>query len=286
MSRATQPRDLMELLLLGALWGASFLLMKVAVPDFGPLALIEVRVVIAAIALSALLAFRGHLSSLRGLGKKLLITGAINSAVPFTLFAYCTLTLPAGYAAVLNATAPLFSILVAYVWYGERLVLMRCIGLVIGFSGVVLLVSERLSASGDGLAISAGLLAAFLYGVATQYSKRAFEGVAPLTISTGTLISASLILLPTMITHSPHEMPGGTSWLCALLLGVGCTGVAYVLFFRLLRNLGPSKAMTVAYLIPAFGMLWGYIVLGEAVTGRMLLGGLVVLCGTTLVNRS
>lgn len=290
MKLVMRSRDTIELLLLGALWGASFLFMRVAVSEFGPLALIEVRVAVAAIALSALLGFRGQFSSLRGLGKKLLITGAVNSAIPFTLFAYCTLSIPASYAAVLNATAPLFSVLVAFVWFGERLHWMRWVGLIVGFIGVVILVSERLGASGSsiaiGLAIAAGLFAAFLYGVATQYSKRAFEGVPPLTISTGTLISASLILLPTMITHSPSKMPSGTSWICAVLLGIGCTGVAYVLFFRLLRNLGPSKAMTVAYLIPAFAILWGYVVLGESITGTMLTGGCVILFGTTLVNRS
>lgn len=281
-----KPRDALELVCLGGLWGASFLFMRVAAPAFGPLALIEVRVAVAAVVLCLLLAWRRQLSTLTGKGGKFLIIGAINSAVPFTLFAYSTLHLPAGFAAVLNATAPLFAAIIAYGWFRERLSPIRIAGLFIGFAGVLILVSSKLGSTANTLAIAAGLAAALLYGIAAHYSKRAFEGVPALTVATGNLIAATCILLPAMVGAWPSKMPGIKSWLCATALGIACTALAYVLFFRLIRNLGASRAITVTYLIPAFAMLWGYLLLGEPITATMLAGGAVIVVGTVLVNRS
>lgn len=278
-------RDVGEWLLLGALWGASFLFMRVAAPELGPIALIEVRLVAAALFLALLMASRKQLGALRSSWGPLLVLGLLNSAIPFSLFAFATLSLSAGYSAVLNATAPLFGTLIAFIWLNERLSGVRLVGLLLGFLGVVVLVSGQLNSEGNGVAIAAGLVGAMCYGAAAHYSRWALAGIAPLTVSTGSLLAAGLCGLPVAWSQWPTEPPRLVSWLCALALGVACTGCAYLLYFRLLQRVGPARTMTVAYLIPVFGILWGWLWLGEPVTASMLLGGPIVLLGTILVHR-
>ncbi len=277
-------RDIAEWLLLGALWGASFLFMRVASPEFGPVALIAMRVSVAAAFLIAPILVRHELPLMLRYWKQLVILGALNSAVPFTLFAYATLSMTAGDAAVLNATAPLFGGLIGYVWFREVLSYQKVAGLVIGFGGVVILVWGKLSGVASLTPLLAGLSAAIMYGLAAHYSKRALKNVPPLVVSTGSLLAASLILMPLAFLNWPATMPSNKSWLCVIALGLGCTAIAYLLYFRLLRNVGTSKAMTVAYLIPVFGILWGYLLLHESVTLATWIGGLTVIAGTTLVN--
>lgn len=281
-----KTRDILEWLSLGALWGASFLFMRVASPEFGPVALIAMRVTAAAMFLAIPIILRKELSLLGRYWKQLLLLGALNSAIPFTLFAYATLSMTAGDAAVLNATAPLFGGLIGYLWFRENLSLQKIAGLAIGFLGVVILVWGKLSGIAGVLPLSAGLVAALLYGVAAHFSKRSLKNVPPLVVSTGSLIAASLLLLPLSVYAWPENMPSAKSWLCVLALGIGCTAIAYLLYFRLLKNVGPSNAMTVAYLIPVFGILWGYLLLNESVTITTWIGGFTVLAGTSLVNMS
>ncbi len=277
-------RAVFELIFLGALWGGSFLFMRIAAPEFGPVALIEVRVSVAAFLLLALMGFRGELSTLRQHWWQLVFLGAVNSAIPFTLYAFAVLRLPSGLTSVLNATAPLFGILVAFVWLRQRQPLLRIIGVLIGFAGVIVLVWGKLSLQGDYISVGAGLLAAFLYGIAANFSKRHLAGVPSLTVSAGSLLAASLMLLPLAATNLPTRMPGSLSLICALVLGVACTGLAYLLFFRLLANIGVSRAITVAYLIPVFGMLWGSLFLKETISFEMIAGGTIVLLGVAMVN--
>ena len=269
-------RDLVELLLLAAIWGGSFLFMRVAVPEFGPIPLIEIRVAVAALFLSAVLALRGGFSGMRGRIFALSVVGAINSALPFSLFAYAMLSLTAGFAAVLNATAPLFGALVAYVWLRESLAATRVLGLVLGFIGVVILVWGRLSLRGDRRAILAALLAAVAYGIAAHYTKRRLAGAPPLAIATGSQIAAAVLLLPPALHYWPARAPSLPSWLCAVALGIACTGIAYILYFRLIANAGPARAIAVTYLVPVFGMLWGLLFLREAITPNILAGEAVV----------
>ena len=278
--------DAFELLLLGAVWGSSFLFMRVAAPEFGPVALIAIRVAIAAACLTVVLAWRGELGTLRGRWLKLSFLGTINSALPFCLFAYATLTLTAGFAAVLNATAPLFGALVAFLWLHERPRPKQVLGLALGFVGVVLLVWHKLSAQGDFLAIVAALLAATGYGIASHFAKRKLPGLAPLAVAAGSQIAASAVLAIPAFFLWPARTPGLKSWGCVLGLGLFCTALAYVLYFRLIARVGPTKAILVTYLIPAFGILWGYLFLSEQVTWRTLLGGTVILAGTTIVARA
>jgi drug/metabolite transporter (DMT)-like permease len=275
----------MDLVVLGAIWGGSFLFMRVAAPEFGPVPLIAARVTVAACFLVAVLAVRGRLRQLADHGGPLLVIGALNAAIPFSLFAYAVLWITAGLASVLNATVPLFGALVAYVWLGEKLGWRRVLGLTIGFIGVVVLVSDRLrSARGSGLAVLAGLSAAAVYGIGANYTKRKLADVDPLVTATGSQVAALLILLVPAILSWPSTIPSVRSWSSALVLGVLCTGVAFVLFYRLLARLGPAKALTVTYLIPAFGVLWGFLFLKEPISTRMLGGAAIVLIGTALAS--
>ena len=280
------PRDFLDLFLLGAIWGASFLFMRIAAPEFGPIPLIATRVGVAAAFLLGVLGWRGRVSGLRGHAGHLTVLGALNSAIPFTLFAFAVLSLTAGFAAVLNSTAPLFGALVAFLWLGDAPTKMRLAGLAVGFGGVLILVWPRLAVRGDGgaLAVLAGLTAAVLYGIAANYVKRKLHGVQPLVIATGSLIAATVLLLIPAVLSWPALSPRPTSWLSALVLGVVCTGVAYILYFRLLDRIGAARTLAVTYLIPAFGVWWGYLFLDETLSANMVIGCAVILLGTGLAT--
>jgi drug/metabolite transporter (DMT)-like permease len=281
-----KTRDLVDLLVLGAIWGASFLFMRVAAPEFGAVPLIAARVGIAALFLVAVLGRRGGLDQLYRNAARLTFLGAINSAIPFSLFAYAVLSVTAGFASVLNSTAPLFGALVAFIWLRDRPAPTRIAGLIVGFVGVLILVSGRVSVRDDGgrVAVLAGLSAAVLYGISANYVKKRLSHVDSLVIATGSLIAATVLLLPLAVFAWPQTSPSRASWVSAVLLAVICTGIAYILYFRLLSRIGPSKTLAVTYLIPAFGVLWGHLFLHEPVTASMVVGCAVILLGTTLAT--
>lgn len=281
-----RTRDLIDLFVLGAIWGASFLFMRVAVPEFGAIPLIAARVAIAAVFLLIVLARRGGLGHLYKNAAQLTFLGAINSAIPFSLFAYAVLSITAGFASVLNATAPLFGALVAFLWLRDRPSLARIAGLIIGFAGVLVLVWGRLAVGRDGgmSAILAALSAAVLYGIAANYTKKRMSHIDSLVIATGTLVAATVLLLPLAVMYWPDISPRAVSWVSTVLLAVICTGIAYILYFRLLSRIGPAKTLAVTYLIPAFGVLWGHLLLDEPVSASMLAGCAIILAGTTLAT--
>ncbi|MBB5017933.1 drug/metabolite transporter (DMT)-like permease [Chitinivorax tropicus] len=279
-------RNQFELLLLAAIWGASFLFLRVVAPVLNPLVLIELRVAIASMFLLPLLIWRGQLSSLLTCWRPLAVVGLLNSALPFVLFAYAASSLTAGFASVVNATTPMFGALVAWVWLQDRLSGTRVLGLLIGFTGVILLVWSKISfqLGGTASAVLAALAATSAYGVAVNYTKRYLTGVPPLVIATGSQLWASILLMPFAVWLWPSTTVPDAIWLSVLALGVVCTGVAYILFFRLIAAIGPARATAVTFLIPVFGILWGVIWLNETVTSEMLLGGLVILLGTALTT--
>ena len=281
-----KPRDLLDLLLLAALWGGSFLFMRVAAPEFGPVALALVRVAVAAAFLLAVLAWLGRLDGLRARWAPLAIVGTINSALPFVLFAYATLSVTAGFAAILNATTPMWGALVAWAWLREPLGAARAAGLAVGFAGVLLLVGGRAGTApgGDAAAIAAGLAAALSYGVAASYARRRLADADPLLIAAGSQVGATLALAPLAAYAWPAQPVSAPAWACAVVMGIASTGWAYVIYFRLIARVGPARAMTVTYLVPLFALLWGALLLGEAPTPAMLAGGLVVLAGTALAT--
>ncbi len=267
-------------------WSPGILFMRIAAPVFGPVALIELRVAIAALFLLPMLAWRGGLAQLRPHAWPIFFVGAINSALPFCLLAYATLSVTAGFAAIINSTVPLFAALVAYLWLDERLAAPRVAGLAIGFAGVVVLVWGKVSfhAGGSGLAVIAALCAALLYGIASNYTQRRLASVSPLATATGSQIGAALLLSPFAWWLWPDRNPGAGPWLTVVVLAIASTALAYFLYFRLIANVGPTKAVTVAFLIPIFGMLWGAIFLAEPITANMLGGCAVILLGTALTT--
>jgi drug/metabolite transporter (DMT)-like permease len=275
-----------ELTVLAAIWGASFLFMRVAAPELGPVALIALRVGIAAAALLPVLALRGGLGQLRGRGWSVLVVGALNSALPFCLLAYATLSVTAGFAAILNATTPLWGALVAHFWLRDRLDRGRALGLLVGFAGVGFLVWGRASfrPGGGGLAVAAALLATLSYGVSASYTKRYLAGMNPLAAAAGSQLAAALLLLLPAALLWPAQPVSARAWGAVLGLGLACTAVAYVLFFRLIASVGPARAIAVTFLIPPFALLWGALFLGESLTPRVLSGAGVVLVGTALAT--
>jgi drug/metabolite transporter (DMT)-like permease len=283
-----KPGDLVAFVLLAALWGASFLFMRVAAPAFGPFALVEVRVAIATACLLPLLAWRGRLPALRGRAFVLAVVGVLNSALPFVLITYSTLTITAGFASILNATVPMWAALVARLWLRERIRVTQWLGLAIGLGGVALLVWGRIDLRPAGaqwsatLAIAAALLAALSYGVAANYAKRRLAGVDTLAVATGSQLAAALALLPCAAATWPAASIGVRDWAHAIALGVACTGLAYILYFRLIDRVGALRAASVTFLIPLFGVLWGALFLNEAITLQMAAGAAVILIGTAL----
>ena len=279
-------RDLADIVLLAMLWGGSFLFMRIAVPEFGALAMVEMRVGVAALVLYALLHRDGRVCEMTEHWRGVAFVGLVNSAIPFTLFAYAMLSVTAGFGAILNATAPLFGAVIAFLWLGERLPWLRVAGLAIGFAGVAVLMGGKPSfaAGGDGWAVVLILCASVSYGIAPNFTKKNLGAVSSLAIATGSQIAAAVIVLPLAILWWPDRVPTLRAWGAAIALGVLCTGLAYFLYFRLIANVGPTRAMAVTFLVPAFGMLWGALFLGEQVTLGMIAGCAVILFGTALAT--
>lgn len=283
--------DLLELVTLAALWGASFLFMRLGAADFGPAPLAFVRVLAASALLLPLLAYRHQLPALRQHWRPLLLVGLTNSALPFLCFNYAALSINAGLSAVFNATTPLFGALFAWLWLKDRLDTSRIAGLAIGFGGVLWLVWDRAGlkpgASGVGdvaPAILACLAATVLYGFSASFTKRYLTGVPPMAAATGSQVSAALFLAVPAVVWWPTEMPGAQAWGYALVLAVACTALAYLLYFRLIANVGPANAISVTFLIPVFAVVWGGLFLSEKVDLIMALGCAVILLGTSLVT--
>lgn len=276
-----KPRDVFDMLLIGAIWGGAFPMLRVAAPAFGPVALIGVRVAVAAIVLLALLRARGRLLEKAG---PLFVLSMLNTAVPFTLFAYATLGVSAGTASLLNATTPMFGAMLAFFWLGERLSGLQVLGIALGFGGIASIVWNEIGTHADAsaLAVAAGLVGAALYGAAASYARRRLDGVDPMVVATGCVCGAALVMVPAAALTWPGAMPGALAWASAVGLGVLCTALAYVLYFRLLPRIGAARAVTVTFLIPVFGILWGAALLGEPLTLALLAGAAVVLLGTGL----
>jgi drug/metabolite transporter (DMT)-like permease len=241
---------------------------------------------IAAALLVPALAWRGGLGALRGRLWPVLVVGVINSALPFCLLAFATLSVTAGLASLLNATSPLWGAVVAWLWLGDRLSPGRVAGLVLGFGGVAFLVWGRASfrPGGEGLAVVAALTATLSYGVAASYTKRRLTGVDPLAVAAGSQAGAALVLLPGALWLWPAGPVSAHAWGAVLLLGVLCTAVAYVLYFRLIANVGPARAIAVTFLIPPFAVAWGAAFLGEPITARLVAGSAIILMGTALAT--
>ena len=283
-----KPRDLADLIGLAAIWGASFLFLRMGAAEFGAVALSAVRVGGAALFLLPLLLARRQWSALREHERPIFVVGLVNSALPFLLFSAAALSISAGLSGIFNAASPLFAALVARLWLGERLDASRIAGLAIGFAGVAGLAAAKASfapgVAGTGWAVLACIGGAALYGVGANYTRRRLAGVPPLAVAAGSQLSATLLLALPALLWWPEKMPSATSWGAAALLAVVCTGLAYILYFRLIARVGAGNAITVTFLIPAFAVGWGWLILDEGVTLAMLAGCAVILTGTAMAT--
>lgn len=279
-----RPRDGFELLLLSLLWGAAYLFMRAAVPAFGPAPLVALRLGLAAVLLWPVMVWRGGLPSLRAHPRQLLVLGLPFTALPFMLLAYASLHVTAGLVAVLNATAPLFSALMAHYLFKERLGPWRAVGLVIGFAGVAALMWGNVSfKSGDGLlAVGAVLVCSLLWGVGANYTRKHLAGADAMVITVGSLLAASLCLAPFAWATWPAQAPSPRAWAEVAFLGTASSGLGFLIYFRLLRRIGPVRAMSVTFLNPVVAMVSAAWYLDEAITAQTLVGGAVVLLGTAL----
>ncbi|KAB2113259.1 DMT family transporter [Vibrio alginolyticus] len=274
-----------RLLCLAAIWGGSFLFMRVAANTFGPAYLIEFRVTFAAVALLLIAVYLKKKLTLTAHTKHFFIIGLFNSAVPFLLFAYAAQTLNASTLAILNSTAPIWGALVGFVWYRSPLTAKSVLGMLIGIGGVAVLVGLDTSTIGEEamLPIAASLMASFSYGIATNYTKNAPQ-VPAFDNAHGSMWAAVIWVLPLLPFLPMRAEPSHFEWSSVVTLGVVCTGVAYLLYFRLVSDIGPASALTVTFLVPVFGILWGYLVLDEPVGSNTIIGTILVLSGTMLVT--
>jgi len=275
----------LELGVLGAIWGASFLFMRVAANDFGAVPLVEIRLALGAIVLLPFL-WRARASFPPKLWPKLALIGLINSAIPFVLFAWAAQRAPAGVGAIANAMTVLFTALVGFLFFGEKIGMKRAIALFAGFAGVVVLASGKTAGASIGWAVAAGVGASFLYGIGINLVRRHLTGLPPAAVAASTLGSAALLTLPFAIASWPQHAIRVNSWVSAALLGVLCTGIAFVLYYRLIARIGASRAATVTYLIPLFGVGWAWLLLGEPLTLTMGVSGALILGSVALSQRA
>lgn len=279
-------KDIVDLVLLAAVWGASFLFMRIGAPEFGVVPLVQLRLLIAALFLLPVLFVRVGFSELIPNWKPLTMLGFYNSAIPFLLLTYSTLYVTAGFSSVINATAPLWGAVVAWVWLSERLDAFGIVGLIVGFAGVALLSgdAQSLAEPGSMLAAAAAAGGAFFYGIGANYARRYTRHLNSLSTATGSMVYPAIILAPLCIWFWPEVQPSLRGWFAIVAMGIASTGFAYILYFRLIANVGPARAITVAYLIPAFAVIWGALLLDESITLLMTVGCLVIFLGTALVT--
>ncbi len=276
--------DLIDFILLSALWGGSFLFMRVGAPEFGAFALIGLRMGIAACCLLPLFLMREGSAPLIANARSVAVVGIVNGVIPFTLLAYASISLTAGFTSLINATTPLWTAAVGIVWLRAKLSRLQWLGLGMGVVGMVVLTWGKVDfkPGGSGLAIVAGLVATLSYGFSTHFTRKNLSKLSPLGIATGSQTAGALMLLPFAVYFWPETMPSEKAWGAAILLAVLATAIALILYFRLNARIGAQKASTVTFLIPVFAAAFGALFLSEAITLPMWTGGLIVLAGTAL----
>lgn len=280
--------DIGTMLSLAAVWGASYLFMRMGAGEFGALPLAGLRAIGAMLILVPVLALTSGLRDLRTHWRGIAVVGLTNSALPFVLFSWAALLIPAGSSALFTGATPLFAAAIGWFWLSDSLSAPRIAGLGIGFAGVVWLVWDTLDISGGAggatgaLAAAACLLSTVLYGICANYTKRYLGGVPPMAIAAGSQVAASLMLVVPAAWAWPPVMPDAKAWFALGMLALACSAVAYVLFFRLIARIGAPRSMTISFMIPAFGVLWGSVFLDEAVTVGKLVGCVIILIGTAL----
>jgi len=280
--------DLARLAALGAVWGGSFIFIRVTAPVLGPLWMAEGRVLIGGLALLAWFRFTGFDAQWRQHWRFYLLVGTVNSAVPFSLYGFAGIHLPASTMAFLNATSPMFGLVLGALFAGERITARKVAGLLVGAAGVALVARPEASVQAGplfGWAVAACLAASFAYGLTGLILKRWGEGVPSRGIAVGAQLAAALVLLPFLPMILPTEKPDALVLGNLLALGLLASGFAFIVYFRLMVDVGATRALTVTFIVPLFAFLWAALFLGETLTLGIAVGGVLILAGTLLVTR-
>jgi drug/metabolite transporter (DMT)-like permease len=288
-----RPSDWGRLLLLAAIWGAAFLFMRIVAPVLGALPTAFLRVLIAALGLIVILAVMQQAWRFEGRVRHVLLLGAINSGIPFAMYTYAAKSLPAGYSAILNACTPMMGVLIGAAFFGERVTAAKLGGVALGLLGVAVLTGAGPVAPTPAvlLAASACLLATACYGLAGFLTRRWAQGIDSKVVALGSQFGATLLLAPQFATVmfmapiEPSRWQSGPVWLALAALGLVCTALAYLLYFRLIKDIGPVKSLTVTFLIPPFGVLWGVLFLGEHLNWAHAGGGALIGAALWLILR-
>lgn len=293
-----KPLHFLELVLLSAIWGASFMFMKVTAAELDTFALASFRMFIAALVLLPLFLhfwFNRHqtpFSSKADLSnssviKHTIIVSLTNATIPMYLFAFAAANINAGFASILNATTPLWGAAIAALLFANKLSKLSLLGLLLGFVGVIVLSSEKLVTRVDSelLSVLAIVAATCLYGFSANYSKHFLPGVKPLFIASTSLFIGATLTAPIMIWSLPQLAELSNNALFSLIaLGSMSTGLAYVFFYRIIDHSGPTKAMMVTYLIPVFGVALGWFLLDEEITNTVFYGAALILMGVAIAT--
>ncbi len=280
-----RPQDLARLVALAAMWGASYLFMRYAVASMGAVLLIELRVAFAGAALCAFVLASGGAVGWRRFWRRYLFVGAVGLALPFTLIAQAVTVIDASTAAILNALSPLFASVVAALWIREPITPAKAAGIALCLAGTAVLVGwvPVAMTPRELFAASLSVAATALYGYTIVYTKVKLADAKPIATSAGTLLMAAAAMLPfTPVTRDFSAIPPG-AWLAALGLAVFSTTFAFILYYRLIADVGPVKAITVTLLVPIFGMIWGIAFLGEPLTPGRVAGCAIILAGCSLI---
>ena len=278
-------QDLARLVALGAMWGASYLFMRVAVPHLGPALMIELRVLLAGLLLAAVLLVAGRGLRWREHWRPWLFVAVIGTAVPFMLIAEALRTIDASTAAILNALVPLFATIVAATWIREPITPPKMAGIALSILGTAVLVgwTPTPMSGKELLAASMSVAATMLYGINIVFSKVKLREATPTATSACTLLIAALVLAPfTPLDRDLAAVPPA-AWLAVAGLAIVSTTVAFIYYYRLIADIGPVKASTVTLLVPVFGMIWGVAFLGEPLTPGRLAGCGIILLGCAMI---
>jgi drug/metabolite transporter (DMT)-like permease len=286
------PSQIFRLFFAAAVWGSSHVLVRISAPEIGASLTAFSRILIAAITLSVFI-FSTKLSfNLKTQFKDFLVVGILNAAMPLFLFAYASLVLPASYLVILNATMPAFSAIFSSLFLGDSFTTKKVCGIVLGMGGIVLLSQfGTVNQAGEGVAVAmgAGLLASASYGACSVYVKSRNNATSPVVLTAGSNWVGAMILLPFAAwffgRHGSFEWVHhsfSTVVMALMILGIFGSGIAFVVFYKLIAEVGAFRSSLVSFLSPVFGLFWGWIFLSEVITPGMLLGVAMILAATSL----
>ena len=278
--------DSVLLITLAAIWGSSFIFMRASVESFGPIALIAIRIIIAAFCMVFFLFKRKRFEEFKQHWKVLFLVGLFSSAISFTLLAFASLSLTGGTVSILNAMTPVFTALIAHFAFKLYMNKIQFLGMFISLLGLLYLVWDKVGWNiHSWLPALAGVGAACLYGVSNNISKKYLSEISIFTSASGSLLFSALFMSILLQFFIPDfDQVSSRDWLYATILGLVCTSLAYVIHFKLIKNIGPTKAATVTFMIPIFSFIWGYLLLDEQVTSRMIVATIIILFGMSLVT--